>query len=195
MLCRIFFECYVLCYVVQVLSVLACKYVSEVVIGAPYSVTEDLLDQLKINLVCHGVTEVCPDEDGRDPYEVTMPLGVMRVSILSYLYHIIIYILYFYHIIIFIFISYYHIYIILQSRSHIAVIIFISYHIYIIIYISYHIYIILQSRSNIAVIIFISFECYHTSYPYEVNMSLGVMSVIIFFYYTFENLEVINFGN
>lgn len=64
------FECIYLC--TQVLSVLACKYVSEVVIGAPYSVTEDLIDQLKVDLVCHGTTEISPDEDGTDPYHVSV---------------------------------------------------------------------------------------------------------------------------
>lgn len=52
----------------RVLSVLACKYVSEVVIGAPYSVTADLLDQLKVDLVCHGESEIMPDVDESDPY-------------------------------------------------------------------------------------------------------------------------------
>lgn len=41
---------------------------SEVVIGAPYSVTSDLMDQLKVNLVCHGLSEIMPDMDGSDPY-------------------------------------------------------------------------------------------------------------------------------
>ncbi|XP_071541592.1 ethanolamine-phosphate cytidylyltransferase isoform X3 [Panulirus ornatus] len=52
----------------RVLSVLACKYVSEVVIGAPYSVTSDLMDQLKVDLVCHGLSEIMPDIDESDPY-------------------------------------------------------------------------------------------------------------------------------
>ncbi|MCL4146640.1 UNVERIFIED_CONTAM: hypothetical protein GTU68_015595 [Idotea baltica] len=54
----------------RVLSVLACKYVSEVVIGAPYSVTDDLMDQLKVDLVCHGHTEIKSDLDEVDPYAV-----------------------------------------------------------------------------------------------------------------------------
>ncbi|XP_037258577.1 ethanolamine-phosphate cytidylyltransferase isoform X7 [Falco rusticolus] len=45
------------------------KYVSEVVIGAPYAVTADLLDHFRVTLVCHGMTEVVPDKDGSDPYE------------------------------------------------------------------------------------------------------------------------------
>ncbi|PIO30031.1 hypothetical protein AB205_0190640, partial [Aquarana catesbeiana] len=56
----------------RTLSVLACRYVSEVVIGAPYSVTSDLLDHFKVDLVCHGKTEVLPDRDGSDPYAVSV---------------------------------------------------------------------------------------------------------------------------
>ncbi|KAL4658163.1 ethanolamine-phosphate cytidylyltransferase [Arapaima gigas] len=52
----------------RTLSVLACRYVSEVVIGAPYAVTQDLLDHFKVDLVCCGRTEVFPDKDGSDPY-------------------------------------------------------------------------------------------------------------------------------
>lgn len=52
----------------RTLSVLACRYVSEVVIGAPYSVTPDLMDHFKVDVVCHGMTPVMPDIDGADPY-------------------------------------------------------------------------------------------------------------------------------
>ena len=43
----------------------------EVVIGAPYSVTETLIKHFKIDVVAHGKTRVMPDRDGKDPYEVT----------------------------------------------------------------------------------------------------------------------------
>lgn len=59
----------------RVLSVLACKYVNEVVIEAPYTVTEELMDHFRINLVCHGKTKVEPDEQGRDPYEIPKQMG------------------------------------------------------------------------------------------------------------------------
>ncbi|KAE8737862.1 hypothetical protein FOCC_FOCC016674 [Frankliniella occidentalis] len=52
----------------RVLSVLACKYVSEVVIGAPYAVTQDLMEHFKVNVVCHGKTHIPADMDGSDPY-------------------------------------------------------------------------------------------------------------------------------
>ena len=59
----------------RVLSVLACKYVDEVVIEAPYSITEELLDHFNIDLVCHGKSAIEPDEDGRDPYEIAKTVG------------------------------------------------------------------------------------------------------------------------
>lgn len=62
----------------RVLSVLACKYVSEVVIGAPYTVTEDLLDHFKVNVVCHGLTTVVPDEDGADPFRIPKSKGIFK---------------------------------------------------------------------------------------------------------------------
>jgi len=59
----------------RVLSVLACKYVSEVVIDAPYTITEELIDHFKIDIVCHGKTPVELDENGSDPYEFAKKLG------------------------------------------------------------------------------------------------------------------------
>uniref|UniRef100_A0A671T9S1 ethanolamine-phosphate cytidylyltransferase n=1 Tax=Sinocyclocheilus anshuiensis TaxID=1608454 RepID=A0A671T9S1_9TELE len=63
----------------RTLSVLACRYVSEVVIGAPYAVGKDLLDHFKVALVCHGKTEVFPDTDGTDPYAEPKKRGIFRI--------------------------------------------------------------------------------------------------------------------
>jgi len=52
----------------RTLSVLACRYVDEVVIGAPYAVTPDLMEHFKVDVVCHGMTPIMPDQDGSDPY-------------------------------------------------------------------------------------------------------------------------------
>ncbi|XP_071381235.1 ethanolamine-phosphate cytidylyltransferase isoform X1 [Centroberyx affinis] len=62
----------------RTLSVLACRYVSEVVIGAPYAVGKDLLDHFKVDLVCHGKTEVFPDKDASDPYAEPKKRGIFR---------------------------------------------------------------------------------------------------------------------
>uniref|UniRef100_A0A1B6LVK4 ethanolamine-phosphate cytidylyltransferase n=1 Tax=Graphocephala atropunctata TaxID=36148 RepID=A0A1B6LVK4_9HEMI len=59
----------------RVLSVLACKYVSEVVIGAPYMVTEELMNHFRVDLVCHGQTPIMSDEDGTDPYSLPKQRG------------------------------------------------------------------------------------------------------------------------
>lgn len=59
----------------RVLSVLACKYVSEVVIGAPYVVTKDLMDHFNVDIVVHGITHVTLGENGEDPFEVPKALG------------------------------------------------------------------------------------------------------------------------
>jgi ethanolamine-phosphate cytidylyltransferase len=52
----------------RTLSVLACKYVDEVVISAPYTITKELMDHFKVDLVVHGKTEVSNDPLGSDPY-------------------------------------------------------------------------------------------------------------------------------
>eukprot|EP00095_Tigriopus_kingsejongensis_P004495 snap_masked-scaffold3472_size8518-processed-gene-0.1 protein:Tk04495 transcript:snap_masked-scaffold3472_size8518-processed-gene-0.1-mRNA-1 annotation:"hypothetical protein DAPPUDRAFT_305267" len=59
----------------RTLSILAFRCVDEVVIGAPFSVSKDLMDYLKVDLVCHGNTYISPDVDGCDPYEVPKSLG------------------------------------------------------------------------------------------------------------------------
>lgn len=52
----------------RVLSVLACRHVDEVVIGAPYTVTKDMLSHFNVNIVIHGNSKVFADENGDDPY-------------------------------------------------------------------------------------------------------------------------------
>lgn len=56
------------------LSVLAYRCVGEVVIGAPYTVTKELMDHFNVDVVCHGRTPVQPEE-GDDPYEEPKKLG------------------------------------------------------------------------------------------------------------------------
>ncbi|KAK6632727.1 Ethanolamine-phosphate cytidylyltransferase [Polyplax serrata] len=59
----------------RVLSVLAFKFVSEVVIGAPYSVTRNLMEHFKVDIVCHGNTQIVPDVNGSDPYAIPKQMG------------------------------------------------------------------------------------------------------------------------
>ncbi|XP_071476700.1 ethanolamine-phosphate cytidylyltransferase-like [Diadema antillarum] len=62
----------------RTLSVLACKYVSEVVIGAPYKVTAELLDHFKVDVVVQGRTTVYPCPDGTDPYLEPKSRGIFQ---------------------------------------------------------------------------------------------------------------------
>ncbi|UJR31238.1 hypothetical protein I4U23_018740 [Adineta vaga] len=62
----------------RVLSVLACRYVDEVVIGAPYSVTMELINHFKVSCVIHGRTQYETDVDGQNPYEVPQSLGLFK---------------------------------------------------------------------------------------------------------------------
>ncbi|KAF9573746.1 Ethanolamine-phosphate cytidylyltransferase [Mortierella alpina] len=61
----------------RVLSVLACRYVDEVVIGAPYSVSDQVLEKVyKVDVVVHGNTPSLSDTDGRDPYQLAKERGI-----------------------------------------------------------------------------------------------------------------------
>lgn len=60
----------------RVLGVLSCRYVDEVIIGAPYSLTGDLIDSLKVNVVCSGVVG-CEDPD--DSYSAARERGIHAV--------------------------------------------------------------------------------------------------------------------
>jgi len=59
----------------RVLSVLACKYVHEVVIGAPFSITDEMMSHFKIDMVVHGGTNIYLDENGVSPYLVADKQG------------------------------------------------------------------------------------------------------------------------
>jgi len=52
----------------RTLSVLAYRCVDEVVIGAPYTVTAEMMEHFNISLVVHGMTNIADDVDGQDPY-------------------------------------------------------------------------------------------------------------------------------
>lgn len=63
----------------RVLGVLSCVYVDEVIIGAPYSVTKEILQNMfNVSVVAHGSTEYSPDIDGLDPYKLSKDLGIYR---------------------------------------------------------------------------------------------------------------------
>jgi ethanolamine-phosphate cytidylyltransferase len=64
----------------RVLSVLACKYVSEVVIGAPYVVSKDLVEHFNVAVVSHGSkTNIHIDPPtGQDPYAYPKEIGIFQ---------------------------------------------------------------------------------------------------------------------
>jgi len=60
----------------RVLCALACKYVDEVIIGAPFHINEDLITDLRVSLVlhCDDTIDKLPEE--ADPYEVAKRLNI-----------------------------------------------------------------------------------------------------------------------
>lgn len=62
----------------RVLSVLACRHVHEVVIGAPFTITEELMNHFKVDLVVHGNSTVNADSQGNDPYELPKKKGCFK---------------------------------------------------------------------------------------------------------------------
>ena len=63
----------------RVLSVLSCRYVDEVIIGAPYTVTKDVLEKIyKVSVVAHGLNSALPDSDHQDPYKLPKELGIYQ---------------------------------------------------------------------------------------------------------------------
>ncbi|KAK0397361.1 hypothetical protein QR680_002099 [Steinernema hermaphroditum] len=63
----------------RVLSCLAYKPVSEVVIGAPYEVTKELIDRFRVQVVVQGSRTAHHETiDGIDPYALAKKLGIYR---------------------------------------------------------------------------------------------------------------------
>jgi len=63
----------------RVLGVLSCRYVDEVVIGAPIEVTKDFLDSMKIQIVVCGTTPHSYPSNLPDPYRVPKERGILKV--------------------------------------------------------------------------------------------------------------------
>lgn len=49
------------------------QYVNEVIIGAPYDVTKDLMDHCKVDIVVHGMTPI--NSEHGDPYGIPKTEG------------------------------------------------------------------------------------------------------------------------
>ncbi|XP_074572778.1 ethanolamine-phosphate cytidylyltransferase-like [Curcuma longa] len=62
------------------LSVLACRYVDEVIIGAPWEVSKDMITTFNISLVVHGTIAENMDfrKEETDPYAIPMAMGIYK---------------------------------------------------------------------------------------------------------------------
>ena len=65
------------------LSVLACRYVDEVIIGAPWEVSRDMITTFNISLVVHGTIAENDDfqKEESNPYAVPISMGIFRVLV------------------------------------------------------------------------------------------------------------------
>ncbi|KAJ9689224.1 hypothetical protein PVL29_014739 [Vitis rotundifolia] len=63
------------------LSVLACRYVDEVIIGAPWDVTKDMITTFNISLVVRGTVAESNSllNGAHDPYEVPKSMGIFHM--------------------------------------------------------------------------------------------------------------------
>ncbi|KAK4757795.1 hypothetical protein SAY87_019096 [Trapa incisa] len=64
------------------LSVLACRYVDEVIIGAPWEITKDMITTFNISLVVRGTIAEGNNASqmvGSDPYAVPKSMGIFRL--------------------------------------------------------------------------------------------------------------------
>jgi len=52
------------------------QYVDEVLIGAPYNVTQEIMNFYNVHLVVHGSTPIELNPDGSDPFAVRSSLWV-----------------------------------------------------------------------------------------------------------------------
>jgi ethanolamine-phosphate cytidylyltransferase len=61
----------------RVFNLLALKYVDEVIIGAPYTITEDMMKHLKVDVVVEGVKKGSVNNYNKesDPYEIPKKVG------------------------------------------------------------------------------------------------------------------------
>lgn len=64
----------------RVLSVLACKYVDDVIIDPPYLITAEMIAALQINIVVTGKVSEVPEDAESDVYRVPQEMGIMTTT-------------------------------------------------------------------------------------------------------------------
>merc|ERR1719321_1919685 len=67
----------------RTLSLLACRHVDDVLLGAPWKITQDMLTTMNISVVCHGSTDFWDahgvDHGGQgDPFELPRKLDMLE---------------------------------------------------------------------------------------------------------------------
>jgi ethanolamine-phosphate cytidylyltransferase len=65
----------------RVLSVLGCRYVDDVLLDAPWCITEDMIATMSISVVVRGTVRDCADSatvDPRDPHAVPIRMGIHK---------------------------------------------------------------------------------------------------------------------
>jgi ethanolamine-phosphate cytidylyltransferase len=62
----------------RVLSVLACKYVDDVIIDPPYLITAEMIAALNINIVVTGKISEVPANAETDVYRVPQEMGILK---------------------------------------------------------------------------------------------------------------------
>lgn len=59
----------------RALTIMGCRFVDDVIIGAPYIVSEELMDYFHVSLVVAGQHDHLPGENGQDPFYVPAAAG------------------------------------------------------------------------------------------------------------------------
>jgi ethanolamine-phosphate cytidylyltransferase len=64
------------------LALLACRYVDDVILGAPWKISQDLITTMNISVVCHGSTDFWDSKgvdlgDQGDPFEIPRSLNML----------------------------------------------------------------------------------------------------------------------
>lgn len=62
----------------RVMTVLSCRYVDDVVIGAPYQITREMIETLRLNVVVHGDEPAILMPNEPDPFRVAKEIGIYR---------------------------------------------------------------------------------------------------------------------
>jgi len=64
----------------RVLNVLSCKFVDEVILGAPWEISKDMLTTMNIKIVAHGANNIDynAEEIKSDPYVLPKELGIFQ---------------------------------------------------------------------------------------------------------------------